>query len=153
MKLQTLAIIAAFVLTLGFQTAKAQKAKAIPTQTASLVAHLVKEANQPDAHSAGDVYLSVTIGKIEYVAELASGKIVNQQSTESASGGFSGAYAEVGLRLLDKDKQDTSQGASQLLKLTGKTWKRVALAEGDYQCADLKTVPKATLKTLKIECN
>ena len=33
------------------------------------------------------------------------------------------------------------------------SWKKIALNESDYQCADLKSVPKATLKALKVECN
>ena len=155
MKFNFLTIIAGlvFMLTLGFQTIEAQTAKKISTKESSLIAHLVKEANQPDSHSAGDVYLLVAIGKTEYLAELKSGKVISQKSARSPSGGFSGAYAEVSLILLDKSKRETSQGAGQILKLSGNNWKRIALAEGDYQCADVKTVPKAVLKALKVECN
>ena len=134
----------------GAQTATMKK---IPTKEASLVALLVKEANQPDSHSAGDAFLLVTIGKTEYVAELKSGKVVSQKSAKNPSGGFSGAYAEVSLILLDKSRRETSQGAGQILKITGNNWKRIALAEGDYQCAAVKTVPKSVLKSLKVECN
>ena len=137
-----------FMLTLSFQTASAQTKKEM-----SLISHLVKEANQPDYHSADDVYLLVRIGKTDYTAELKSGKIVGQKAAENASGGFSGAYAEVQVYLLNKQKDVTSQGAGQILKLTGTKWKRIALNETDYQCADVKTVPKAILKALKIECN
>jgi len=155
MKINFLKIIAGlvFTLTLSLQAIEAQTAKKIPTKEASLIALLVKEANQPDSHSADDVYLLVTIGKTEYVAELKSGKVLSQRSAKSPSGGFSGAYAEVSLILLDKGKQETSQGAGQILKLTGNNWKRIALAEGDYQCADVKSVPKSVLKFFKVECN
>lgn len=136
------------MLTLSFQTASAQTKKE-PT----LISHLVKEANQPGYHTADDKYLRVTIGNIDYIAELKSGKVISQSKAEYASGGFSGAYAEVSLNLLNKSKQETAQGAGQILKLTGSNWKRVALSEGDYQCADVKSVPKATLKALKVECN
>lgn len=153
MKFNFLTIIAGLVFTLtlgGFQTAAAQKK--IPAKEASLVALLVKEARQPDAHSADDVYLLVTIGKTEYVAELKSGKIVSQKSAGNPSGGFSGAYAEVSLILLDKARQATSQGAGQILKMNGNNWKRIALAEGDYQCDAVKTVPQSVLKAFKVEC-
>jgi hypothetical protein len=150
MKLKFLGMIAGLfmMLTLGFQTAEAQTAK-----ESSLIAHLVKEANAPDAHSAGDVYLLVTIGKTAYTAELKSGKVVGQNKAKNPSGGFSGAYAEVSVNLLDKSKQETAQGAGQVLKLSGGKWKRVALSEGDYQCADVKGIPKSVLKALKVECN
>lgn len=136
-----------FTLTL-FQTANAQSAK-----ENSLVAYLVKEANQPNYHSAGDKYLRVTIGKTDYVAELKSGKVVSQKKAENSSGGFSGAYAEVQIYLLNAKKEETSQGVGQILKLTGNKWKRIALNETDYQCADVKSIPKAILKALKVECN
>ena len=149
MKFNFLAIIAGLVFTMTlFQMANAQTAK-----ESSLIAHLVKEANQPDSHSAGDVYLSVTIGKTKYVAELKSGKVVSQSKAQYASGGFSGVFVEVSLNLLNKNKEETAQGAGQILKLSGGKWKRVALSEGDYQCADVKTVPKSVLKALKVECN
>lgn len=155
MKFNFLTIIAGlvFTLTLSFQTAEAQAAKKISTKEASLIAHLVKEANQPDSHSAQDVYLLVTIGKTDYIAELKSGKVLSQKSAKNTSGGFSGAYAEVSLILLDKSKRETSQGAGQILKITGNNWKRIALSEGDYQCAAVKSVPKSVLKSLKVECN
>lgn len=137
-----------FMLTFSFQSAQAQTVK-----ESSLISHLVKEANQPDSHSAGDVYLMVTIGKTEYTAELKSGKVVSKKTAENASGGFSGAYAEVQVYLLNKQKNVTSQGAGQILKLTGNKWKRIALNETDYQCADVKSIPKAALKALKVECN
>lgn len=136
------------MLTLGFQTASAQTKK-----ESSLISHLVKEANQPDYHSADDVYLMVRIGKNEYTAELKSGKVVSRKTAENASGGFSGAYVEAEIYLLNKSKEITSQGAAQILKLTGNKWTRIALNETDYQCSDLKSVPKATLKALKVECN
>lgn len=155
LKFKSLAVIMSAVLTLAlvFQTAEARSTGNVPAKEASLIAHLAKEANQPDYHSAGDVYLSVTIGKTAYIAELKSGRVISQSKAENASGGFSGAYAEVSLNLLDKNKQETSQGAGQILKLTGNKWKRVALSEGDYQCKDVKSIPKATLKALKVECN
>lgn len=137
-----------FMLTLSFQTASAQTKKEM-----SLISHLVKEANQPDNHSADDVYFSVTIGNKSYVAELKSGKIISQSKAESPSGGFSGAYTEIQIYLLNKNKDVTSQGASLILKLTGTKWKEIARNETDYQCADVKSIPKATLKALKVECN
>ncbi len=146
-------LLAGFVFAPVFQTAEAQTTKKIPAKEASLIAHLVKEANAPDSHSAADVYLSITIGKTEYIAELESGKVVSQRNAEYASGGFSGAYAEISLKLLDKSKRETSQGASQILNLSGKSWQRIALSEGDYQCGDVKSVPKSVLKALKVECN
>lgn len=148
MKTKILTIIAGLIFTLAvFQAAKAQTAK-----ESSLIAHLVKEANQPDYHSASNVYLMVAIGKTEYIAELKSGKVVSQKKVENPSGGFSGAYAEVLVNLMNKNKEETGQGAGQLLKLTGGKWKRIARNETDYQCADVKSVPKAVLKALKVEC-
>ena len=119
----------------------------------SLIMHLVKEANQPGYHTADDKYLRVTIGNTDYIAELKSGNVIEQNRAGNRSGGFSGAYAEVSLNLLNKNKQETAQGASQILKLTESSWKRIALSEGDYQCADVKSIPKAALKALKVECN
>ena len=149
MKTKILTIIAGLILTLTlFQAAQAQTAK-----ESSLIAYLVKEANQPDYHSAGDVYLTVTIGKTAYIAELKSGKVVSQKKAANPSGGLSGAYAEVQVNLMNKSKEETAQGAGQILKLTGSKWKRIALNESDYQCSDVKSVPKATLKALKVECN
>ena len=149
MKSKNLTIIAGLIFTLTlFQAAQAQTAK-----ESSLIAYLVKEANQPDYHSAGDVYLTVTIGKTAYIAELKSGKVVSQKKAANPSGGFSGVYAEVQVNLMNKSKEETAQGAGQILKLTGSKWKRIALNESDYQCSDVKSVPKATLKALKVECN
>ena len=140
-------------LPLAFQRAEAQSANKVPVKEASLITHLVKEANQPDSHGEEDFYLVVTIGKTEYTAELKSGRVVSQNKTENASGGFSGAYAEVGLSLVHKDKHQSLQTTGQILKLSGNNWKRVALNEGDYQCEDLKGIPKSILKALKVECN
>lgn len=150
MKFQLTIIIAGliFALTLIFQTAQAQTKK-----ESSLISHLVKEANQPGSQTADDVFLRVTIGNTEYVAELKSGKVDVQNKSANPSGGFSGIYAEVRLNLLNKNKQETAQGAGQILKLTGAKWKKVALSEGDYQCGSVKSIPKATLKALKVECN
>ena len=135
------------------QTTMAQSRAKVPAKDASLIAHLVAEANQPDSHSADDVFLMVTIGKTAYIAELKSGKVVSQKSAQNPSGGFSNAYAEVSLNLLDKSKQKTAQGAGQILKSSGGKWKKIALSEGDYQCGDVKSIPKTVLKALKIECN
>ena len=149
MKSKNLIIIASLIFTLSlFQAAKAQTAK-----ESSLIAHLVKEANQPDYHTADDKYLRVTIGNTDYVAELKSGKVVEQSRAANKSGGFSGAYAEVQINLLNAERKETAQGAGQILKLTGDKWRKIALNEGDYQCADVKSVPKAVLKALKVECN
>jgi hypothetical protein len=149
MKTKILTIIAGLIFTLTlFQTANAQTAK-----ESSLIAYLVKEANQPDNHLAGDKYLRVTIGNTDYLAELKSGKVVVQNRAGNPSGGFSGAYAEVQINLLNAQKEETSQGAGQILKLTGGKWKRIARNESDYQCSDVKLIPKAVLKALKIECN
>lgn len=149
MKTKILTIIAGFIFTLTLsQTANAQTAK-----EASLIKYLVKEASQPDYHSADDKYLRVTIGNTDYIAELKSGKVVEQNRAAHRSGGFSGAYAEVQVNLLNADKEETTQGAGQLLKLTGGKWKRIALNETDYQCAAVKSVPRIVLKALKVECN
>ena len=76
MKTKILTIIAGLIFTLTlFQTAEAQKLSA---KESSLIAYLVKEANQPDYHSAGDKYLRVTIGNTDYLTELKSGKVVEQ---------------------------------------------------------------------------
>lgn len=155
MKFNFWAVIASvvFSLALTIQTVEAQSAKKIPTKAASLIAHLVKEANQPDSHSKDDIYLLVTIGKTAYTAELKSGKVVSQMKAANASGGFYDSYAEVSINLLNKSKQETVQGAAQLLKLIAGKWKKIALSEGDYQCGDLKGISKTVLKNLKVECN
>lgn len=140
-------------LTSAFQKAQGEPESKVPAKEASLIAHLVKEASEPDSHGADDFYLVVTIGKTEYTAELASGRVVSQSKTENRSGGFAGAYAEVTLSLLHKDKQQGSQTTGQILKLTGNKWKRVALSEGDYQCDAVKGIPKSIRKALKVECN
>jgi hypothetical protein len=153
-KFLTVVVSVGLTLTLAFQTVEAGSADKVPAKEASLIAHLVKEANEPDSHSEEDVYLLVTIGKTDYTAELKSGRVVSQNKAENPSGGFSGAYAEVTLSRLHQDKQRaTSQTTGQILKLTGNKWKRVALSEGDYQCENVKGIPKAILKALKVECN
>ena len=131
----------------GHHTTQAQT----PKET-SLIAHLVKEASQPGAHSEGDVYLLVKVGKIEYVSELASGTVVSQRNADVVGGGICGDYAEVSLNLLDKNKQETSQGAGQVLKSSKGKWKMIALSEGDYSCDKLKGISKAVLACLKVEC-
>jgi hypothetical protein len=154
MKFKFLAIIASFVflLTMTFETAQAQSAKKIPTKEASLISHLVKQANQPDSHSKGDVYFLVKIGKTEYIAELKSGKVVSQRNAEFAGGGICGDYAEVSTNLLDKSKKETAQGAGQVLKLSGGKWKMIALAETDYSCNSLRGISQSVMKCLKVEC-
>jgi hypothetical protein len=154
MNFDYLAGIAGFVLllTLTFQTAEAQAAKKLPTKEASLIAHLVKEANQPDSHSKGDVYLLVRIGKIEYIAELKSGKVVSRRKAEVAGGGVCGDYAEVSLNLLNGSKKETAQGSGQVLKLSGGKWIMIALSEGDYSCDSLKGISQSVMKCLKVEC-
>ena len=118
-----------------------------------MIAHLAKEANQPDSHSKDDVYISVTIGKTNYLAELKSGKILSQKNAVNSSGGFYGGYVEVSIELLNKNKEETTQGSGQILKYVGGKWKKIALSEGDYQCRDVKEIPKSVLKHLKVECN
>lgn len=120
---------------------------------ASLIVHLTTEANQPDAHSEGDVYLLVKIGKTEYVADLKSIKVISQRKAEVAGGGICGDYAEVRVNLLDKNKQESSQGAGQVLKASKGKWRMVALSEGDYSCEKLKGIPQSILTCLKVECN
>lgn len=141
-----------FMLTLTLNTAEAQSAKKISTKEVALIAHLVKEANQPGSHSKGDVYLLVKIGKTEYIAELNSGKVVSQRKAEFAGGGICGDYAEVSINLLDKNKKETAQGAGQVLKLSGGKWKMIARSEGDYACDKLKRISKSVMKCLKVEC-
>jgi hypothetical protein len=46
-----------FTLTLVFQTAIAEPANKVPVKESSLIAHLVKKANQRDSHGEEDVYL------------------------------------------------------------------------------------------------
>ncbi|RRB01124.1 hypothetical protein [Larkinella rosea] len=133
---------------LAFRPVRAQTPK-----ESTLIAHLVSEARQPDAHSKGDVFLQIKIGKVAYMAELESGKVIDQQPVEVSSGGFCGAYAEVSLNLLDKKKQETAQGAGQILKVSHGKWKRVALSEGDYLCEKLKEIPKSVINCLKVACN
>lgn len=154
MKFKFLAVIASFVflLTMTFETAQSQSAKKIPTKEASLISHLAKEANQPDYHSKGDVYLFVKIGKTEYIAELKSGKVVSQRNAEFAGGGFCGDYAEVSINLLNKTKKETAQGAGQVLKFSGGKWKMIALSEGDYSCSSLRGISQSVMRCLKVEC-
>ncbi|GAB3987715.1 hypothetical protein GCM10028807_08740 [Spirosoma daeguense] len=119
-----------------------------------LIRHLVREASEPDAHSENDTYLRITIGAIDYVAELKTATIVYQQKSENPSGGTCGNYVEAGLTLLDKNKQQTSQGASQVIRYNdGNKWTRIALSEGDYSCEKLKRIPKSVISCLKLECN
>lgn len=129
---------------------------AVQTQTpkeSSLIAHLVKEANQPDAHSANDVFLLVKIGKTEYIAELKSGHVISHRDALVIGGGICNNYAEVSLNLLDKNKQETTQGAGQVLKSKNGKWKMIALSEGDYACEKLKGISQAVITCLKVECN
>lgn len=143
----------AFTLTLTFETVAAQSVSKIPIKDAVLIASLIEGVQQPDAHTADDVYLKILIGQTAYLAELMSGKVISQERTENASGGFYREYAEVSLSLLNKDKQETTQGAAQIMKFSGGQWYRIALSEGDYQCSNIKTIPKTVLKALKVECN
>ncbi|RAI73402.1 hypothetical protein HMF3257_01280 [Spirosoma telluris] len=136
------------LLTLSFQTAQTQT----PNESL-LIAHLVQEASQSDSHSEGDAFLLVKIGKVDYTAELQSGKVVSQQEATVVGGGICGNYAEVSLNLLNKDRQETAQGASQILKFSKGKWKRIALSEGDYACEKLKGIPQAVIACLKVECN
>ncbi|QMW05946.1 hypothetical protein [Spirosoma foliorum] len=136
-----------FQLSLGFHTAHAQ-----PPKKKSLITHLVEEANQPNFHSEGDTFLLVKIGKVEYTAELKSGKIISQRKTQISGGGICGDYAEVSINLLDKEKHKTSQGAGQVLKLSKGNWKMIALSEGDYACEKLKGISKSVMACLKVEC-
>ncbi len=155
MKINFLFITAIFVLsmTLMLLTAEAKSIEQVPAKEAALIAHLIREANHTGANSKRDAYLLVTIGKTAYTAALASGKVVSQMNTDAASGGFFGIYVEVSINLLDKNKNETAQGSGQILKFSGGKWKRVALSEGDYQCTDVRSIPKSTLKALKVECN
>lgn len=137
-----------FALMPGNHAVQAQTSK-----ESSLIAHLVEEANQPDAHSADDVYLLIKIGKTEYVAELTSGRVVSQRDALVLGGGICGNYAEVSLNLLNKNKQESTQGAGQVLKSSHKKWKMIALSEGDYACEKLKGIPKAVITCLKVTCN
>lgn len=131
-----------------FHPALAQSSK-----ESALIAHLVREARQPDSHSEGDVFLRVKIGKIAYTAELESGQVIDQRLAEVTSGGFCGAYAEVNLNLLDKNRQETAQGAGQILMLSKGKWKRIALSEGDYVCEKLRKIPQSVITCLKVECH
>jgi hypothetical protein len=141
-----------FLLMFAFQMGYAQSVKKIPPREASLINHLVKEANQPNYHSKGDAYLLVRIGKTEYIAELKSGKVVTQRNARFTGGGVCGDYAEVGISLLNKNKKETTQGAGQVLKRSGAGWVRIALAESDYSCEDLRGISQSIMKCLKIEC-
>jgi len=150
MKFNFLAVISSLLLalTLNVHAVQAQTPK-----EASLIVHLTTEANQPDAHSDGDIYLLVKIGETEYIVELKSSKVIRQRKAEVVGGGICGDYAEVSINLLDKNKQETAQGAGQVLKSSKGKWKMVALSEGDYSCEKLKGIPQFVLTCLKVECN
>ncbi|GAB4006825.1 hypothetical protein GCM10028808_09460 [Spirosoma migulaei] len=150
MKVYFFAIISTLLLTF---TPSYHQAQAQTTKETSLIAQLVKEANQTGAHSEGDVYLLVKIRETKYMAELKSGKVVDQRKADSSGGGICGDYAEVSINLLDKNKQETSQGAGQVLKWRNGKWIMIALSEGDYACEKLKGIPPSVLTCLKVECN
>ncbi|WP_461074788.1 hypothetical protein [Spirosoma flavus] len=135
-------------LVLLFHSTKAQSPKEV-----ALIAHLAQEARQPKTHVPGDTFIQVRIGKVEYVAKLASGKIIGQQMSDVTGGGICGDYVEVSINLLDKNKQPSTQGSGQLLKYDKGKWTMVALSEGDYSCEKLKRVPKTIIRCLQIECN
>ncbi|MVM33485.1 hypothetical protein GO755_25840 [Spirosoma sp. HMF4905] len=150
MKISPLVVTASLLFTLALvvHTAQAQTPK-----ESLLITHLVKGANQPGAHSEGDVFLMVKIGKIEYIAELESGKVVSQHNADVVGGGLCGNYAEVSVNLLNKAQQETAQGAGQVLKFSNGKWKMIALSEGDYACDKLKGISQAVITCLKVECN
>lgn len=127
----------------------------VPAREASLIDFLVKESKQSPEITKDLPFLGITVGKTGYIVESKSGAIVSRSEAAdgSSSGGFYGAYAEVLVLLLDQNKKESGAGAGQLLKLTGGKWKTIAVNETDYQCADVKSVPKAVLKALKVECN
>ena len=142
--------IASLFLTLlpGFRTVQAQT----PNESL-LITKLVNEASQPGAHTDDDVYLLIKIGKVEYITELKTAKVVSQRKAEVIGGGICDNYVEVSLNLLNGNKQETAQGAGQILKLSKGKWKMIALSEGDYSCEKLKGIPKSVIACLKVECN
>lgn len=156
MKSAILAIIANLIFTpVLFQTAEAQKQTALkisPKET-SLLNFFAKDRERYDYDPVYRKYLRVTIGKITYLIDLKSGKVDSREKIDYyTSGGFSGAYAEVQINVMNADKLEAGQGSGRILKLTGGKWKLVASNETDYQCRAVKTVPKAVLKALKVEC-
>jgi hypothetical protein len=154
MKSNILVFIASFFFLLPFapHTVDAQTKNTISPKVASLISHIVKQANRPNHHSKGDVYLLVSIEKTEYISELKSGRIVAQRKAKSAGGGFCGDYVAVGKKLLDQNKRQTGQGGGEILKLNKGEWEMVATAEGDYSCQKLRRVSQSVMKCLKIDC-
>ena len=148
MNYKLLAIFSILLFVLGCHVVQAQTPKEL-----SLISHLVNEANQPDAHSEDDIYLLVKIDKVEYIAELKSGKVVDHRKADVGGGGICGNYAEVSINLVNKNRQETTQGAGQVLKLSNGTWILIALSEGDYACEKLKGIPRSVITCLNIECN
>ena len=134
------------------QTIEAKPDKPIAPKVASLIAHLVKEANEPDSHSSGDVYLFVELGSTGYIAELNSGKVVRQRKAEADGAVMCGIYAKVSVNLMDSQMKETAQGGGQVLKQIAGKWQKVASSEGDYSCDSLKRIPKAARQCLKLEC-
>jgi hypothetical protein len=134
------------------QTVEAKPDKPVPPRIASLVAHLIKEAQAPDSHSSGDVYLLVELGSTGYIAELSSGKVVRQRKAEADGAGMCGIYAKVSVNLMNSQMKETAQGGGQVLKQTAGKWQKVASSEGDYSCGSLKRIPKTVRRCLKLEC-
>jgi hypothetical protein len=119
---------------------------------ASVITFIVKQSNQPDWHSKGDVYASILLEGFDYIVALKTGLIVKK--TKSAMKSFSEGYAEVGVNLLNSRMKETGQGAIWLLQQSGTTWKIVAMDEGGmYPCDKLSSVPQTVRQALKIECS
>lgn len=153
MKFNFRIVVAASVfLFLLLYSLEAQTVNKIPPKEASLISHLVKEARQPGSHAKGDVYLLIRIGKIEYIAELKSGRVVSQRKAKFPARAICGDYAEVGTNLMNKNKKETAQGAGQILKISNGKWKMIALAEGDYSCDSLKGISQSVMNCLNVEC-
>jgi hypothetical protein len=102
-------------------------------------------------------YSQITVGATDYIFDIRTKKLIGKRKAESPTNGkiqneFCGDYAEIFTTTLNEQMDDITQGGLEILKFDGKTWKTIATAELDYNCKDLRSVPKKIQNCLEIEC-
>lgn len=102
-------------------------------------------------------YNQISVGGNDYIFESRTGKLIGKIKAEPLNNGkipkeFCGDYAEIFTTSLNEQLEDIMQGGMEIMKFNGKSWETIATSELDYNCKDIRSIPKKVRECLEIEC-
>jgi hypothetical protein len=96
-------------------------------------------------------YTRIEIGSTAYLVKGKSSKVLQTKKIK-ARGGICGDYATVWVIYSDRQMRVEAESAGSIWKFSGGSWKQIArMSAGDWECKDVKSIPKSVRKCLAAE--